>query len=1380
MTPRRLLALLLLAVLPTPALSVCTVDPPATTPVPPFPTSTYSGTVPTALTTHHASASVTLPRATIPPTGADSSQTDCPHEQSNLVNWHDPSIWPGDAVPVANSNVTLPANSQVLVSSCSIVSNTVFQYVTIPATSALIFTDAAQTFAAWGITVNGAMYAGSPTCRLRNKVTIILYGPSSSYLYPANAFLLAAPNPPYAKGIWVSGEGATLNLCGAQFLPTWTRLAATAHAGDTTVFVQDVVNWQAGQQMVVLGTQLKSARDYTEDEVLTIATVQLTANSAATSVSAITLTTPLQFSHYAGVEYQAEVALLSRNVLVEGDASSEPTDSSTTYYNASSSTSSIPASFRTGFGGHVLIDGSGAVGALYGVELYRMGQTNRNNRHPVNFHLLGDLTLAPATTPLSNGVVSECSVHHSFNRAISVTGVNGTQLVSNTAWDITGNALVLAAGTEESNTVSYNLVALVHMVYTSENPGNGHGFLSGIDVVAYRPDYFNSNPLVSDISMAFAPDAFASCYLLSNAQNSLVGNAAAGCWFGYWYPALPLPLAPFASENTTSPMHRPLLTFNGNTAHSTSYWWYLGGAGAHFGGVITTASSGAVALTSTPIPRDPCSVEPLLWGGACPSWARQPTSLANLKVFLSNGVALRHGGAGGAGAAVAVSGLETHDLSGGYPWFVVGPLSIQDALVECRSGNPLITYFQGCPGLYGEGQFGASTPPPTTQGTNQFSDTYGCQNWDYYFWYPGVYSAGAGSWWGKFGLAFPGYGQSTILSSVNVSNCDWPSLAPTGCLYGCVGSAFAVNTESDLYAVGPNFSVRNTSLDNFPVNGLFSLDQPSPVTTAGRFVHLLDTDGVLTGWGSDVSVLVGSALAGAWWNVYPGQCILSRGGAFYECPLSPGDTVASVSFRNASVNSTDIDVTRCMASGGGTLPCYQIGAATGFGRLENTTAVDVSLNALVTGALIAEQGGWFVRFEEQPGLTGTPATLTITNIQAQPTASLLLAFPYPPGSSFTVTGHASPATCNATYRECTHPFPSASRLVDIRVGQSPGYYVDGQTLFVRLVMINDTDFGPLGASWPYGPAFSVANLQQGALTLPLANNYSVVIAAECARSTVNESYCAPAPEVGVPPALGLIPDCLSVPDWSLSCVADFPGQTATIVELLVGCIVMGALWRHTYVVLPWKWVVEDARAAFRKRATHDSVRGVPASRWACAVLGGLLVPATTNAAAVQVVAAFTLVALVVAVLRRDRKEVRPLEYVAAGVTMGAVAGLWAVFALTPFNGLGLVVLVALAPAFALCDAYEAAPDSVCARLEERWPRAFVETSSIDAFVMVEVASYSADKSEKTTTLALAVDVEALKPGEDRVSRARDFAVHVLRGFVALFLGLYFSLVILSQ
>ena len=174
----------------------------------------------------------------------------CPHLLPGLGNWHDPLTWPDGKVP-AGGNVTLPAGVSVLLSSCSTESSDSFGSIVIPANSTLVFADAivGVNITAQSINVIGTLAAGSETCRLRGYVTITLTGKRpyvDSNITAAQMSSLDAPA--MAKGLVVDG---TLDLHGAQYSPTWTRLAVGASAGDTTVWLQERVNWEVGRECTV-------------------------------------------------------------------------------------------------------------------------------------------------------------------------------------------------------------------------------------------------------------------------------------------------------------------------------------------------------------------------------------------------------------------------------------------------------------------------------------------------------------------------------------------------------------------------------------------------------------------------------------------------------------------------------------------------------------------------------------------------------------------------------------------------------------------------------------------------------------------------------------------------------------------------------------------------------------------------------------------------------------------------------------------------------------------------------------------------------------------------------------------------------------------------
>ena len=307
------------------------------------------------------------------------ARSGCPHlagistATPAMADWHDGSVWPRGRVPLSGENVSLPASRRVLLSRTHA---PVLGLLTIPASSELIFgeNEHGVELSAHGIEVKGAMRAGSATCRLLTRVTITLHGRRPASRAERENM------PASSKGIYVTG---VLSLHGHQFHTTWARLARSVHPGDTTVFLQQSVNWEVGQQVLLTTSALKDSRDWHRNEVQTLA--EPPQQSTSSSLTALHLAGPTLFAHESNAAYSAEVALLTRLIKIQGAAGdSEPTDTTllschlsdfvAPYY--SPSVAPCAHSFLTGYGGHILVAGSRAVAHVAGVELFRMGQTN--------------------------------------------------------------------------------------------------------------------------------------------------------------------------------------------------------------------------------------------------------------------------------------------------------------------------------------------------------------------------------------------------------------------------------------------------------------------------------------------------------------------------------------------------------------------------------------------------------------------------------------------------------------------------------------------------------------------------------------------------------------------------------------------------------------------------------------------------------------------------------------------------------------------------------------------------------------------------------------------------------------------------------------------
>ncbi len=434
---------------------------------------------------------VTIPD---PPTpNLSAPRTNCPHLQSGLLDWHSPSTW-GGSIPQAGQNVTLPSNSNIVITS-SVLGQ--LAYVTVPPTSALIFGENATgiTMDLQGMDVQGLLQAGSETCQIQTPITITLHNTR-----PSDA--VTNPQPINYKGIVVEG---TLSLHGKRYFRTWTRLAKTVNPGDTVLMLQHPVNWEPGQQIVLVTTAIKDSKEWHQNEALTISAVH--PNPPANVGAVVYLTSSVQNVHIANNAYQAEVGLLSRKIVIQGSATdSEPTDpdplncqGNWIYGNYGKPCGNTDL---TGFGGHVVMH-LGGVGYVEGVELYRMGQTNVLGKYPMHFHLLGECPQC---------YFRYSSIHRSYYRCISVHGTNSSLVSENVAYDITGYCYYLEDGVEENNTISYNLAAFIHNI-GPENPTGG-----GQTTNVYQQSSTLTNPA----------DVTASGYYVTNVHNNIIGNAASG------------------------------------------------------------------------------------------------------------------------------------------------------------------------------------------------------------------------------------------------------------------------------------------------------------------------------------------------------------------------------------------------------------------------------------------------------------------------------------------------------------------------------------------------------------------------------------------------------------------------------------------------------------------------------------------------------------------------------------------------------------------------------------------------------------------------------------------------------------------------------------
>lgn len=407
---------------------------------------------------------------------------EAPPPTAHNAVWSDPATWGGE-VPITGQDVLIPEGKNVLLDVGEL------ELGTLSVEGALIFDRRDIRLSAEWIKITGRLEIGSKSEPFTHNATITLTGPDEDIMGMSNKFLVAT-------------EGGVIQLHG-ETRTSWARLAKTLAAGDTTLELDTDPDWRIGDKIVVASTDF----DYEQAETFEVVSV---------SGTKVSLDRPAEYLHwgesesYSGktVDMRAEVGLLSRNIKIQGDAVSE----------------------LEGFGGHFMAMG----GELYvnGVELYRMGQRAKMGRYPVHWHLMGD--------DARGQFIAGSSIHHSFNRCVTIHGSNGVFVQNNVAFNAPGHCFFLEDGIETDNVFEANLGLSIHKAEED------HALLP------------------SDLD--FRGPA---TYWITNPANTFKNNVSAGSrGAGFWIALPEHPTGPSATDSVW-PQYTPLALFEGNVAHSS-------------------------------------------------------------------------------------------------------------------------------------------------------------------------------------------------------------------------------------------------------------------------------------------------------------------------------------------------------------------------------------------------------------------------------------------------------------------------------------------------------------------------------------------------------------------------------------------------------------------------------------------------------------------------------------------------------------------------------------------------------------------------------------------------------------------------------------------
>ena len=153
------------------------------------------------------------------------------------ARWSDAATWPNRKVPVAGEKVTIAAGKHVLLD----VSPPALGGVTIEGKLSFANTADLELTTEW-VMLHGELEIGTEAAPHTRKATITL----------TNNVKDEEPMKDMGdRGIMITG--GTLNLHGSQ-KNAWTKLAATAAAGSTSIQVLDAAGWRVGDEIVLAST----------------------------------------------------------------------------------------------------------------------------------------------------------------------------------------------------------------------------------------------------------------------------------------------------------------------------------------------------------------------------------------------------------------------------------------------------------------------------------------------------------------------------------------------------------------------------------------------------------------------------------------------------------------------------------------------------------------------------------------------------------------------------------------------------------------------------------------------------------------------------------------------------------------------------------------------------------------------------------------------------------------------------------------------------------------------------------------------------------------------------------------------------------------------
>ena len=329
----------------------------------------------------------------------------------------------------------------------------------------------------WALVMeNGGFHVGSEEQPFEHKFTLTLAGDDPNFDLDLSPYGMNTTIENNNAFLMAMGDGAKIEIHADDAAKeSWTQLNGPVQAGENTLSFTEATGWEVGDKIAIASTDF----DLNQAEELTIVAVS---NNGRT----VTVDKPLEYMHYGEIEtysngtdswdldMRAEVALLSRDVTIQGDEDAAETQ----------------------YGGHTMVM-NGAEMHISGAEFTHMGQAGILGKYAAHWHLIGDA---------SGQYIKNSSFHHTFNKGLTIHGTANTEVSDNVVFESIGHGYFFEDGTETGNVLTGNL---------------------GFNTRA--PESRDDATIKSDFESP-------STYWVENGGNEFYGNHAAGSEHtGFWF-----------------------------------------------------------------------------------------------------------------------------------------------------------------------------------------------------------------------------------------------------------------------------------------------------------------------------------------------------------------------------------------------------------------------------------------------------------------------------------------------------------------------------------------------------------------------------------------------------------------------------------------------------------------------------------------------------------------------------------------------------------------------------------------------------------------------------------------------------------------------------